>query len=184
MKTRLCASAILVGAFLTACNVLPPQQSDTVRYFTLGSPAGPGLAQNSTLVRPVQLAGHLHGRKMAVRLSEHEVSYLEDVRWAEPLEEAITQSLRNRLGTVGGGATVTVQVESCELNRAAGNKVELTATYLIVPADGDRAAGRHGLFTASPRSWDGKDYGALVDLLHAAVDELGDAIAAALPEGK
>ena len=184
MKTRLRVPALLAVALLAGCNVLPPPQADTVRYFTLGNPAGPGLAQNATLVRPVQLAGHLHGRKMAVRVSEHEVTYLDDVRWAEPLGEAITQALRNRLGAVAGGATITVEVQRCELDRAAGNQVELTATYLIVPADGDRATGQHGLFTATPRAWDGKDYGVLVGLLHTAVGELGDAIAGALTEKK
>jgi uncharacterized lipoprotein YmbA len=155
-----------------------------VRYFTLGNPAASVPAVNGTLVRPVQLPGHLHGRKMAVRVGEHEVLYLEDVRWAESLDEAITQQLRSRLGAVASGATVAVHVQSCELVRPAGNQVELAATYVIVPADGDKAAARQGTFTATPRVWDGKDYSTLVDLMHAAIGELGDAIAAALPEKK
>ena len=174
-----CALCSVLG-LLAGCNVLPEPQADTVRYFTLGSPAAAGFATNGTLVRPVQLAGHLRGRKMAVRVGDHEVIYLEDVRWAESLDEAITQLLRSRLGPVGGGATVNVQVQRCEVVRSAGNQVELAATYVIVPADGDKAAAQRGSFTASPHAWDGKDYGALADLMGAAIGELGDAIATAI----
>lgn len=183
------AAALCVGGssllllLLASCN-LPQPQADTVRYFTLGSPAGTNPVAAGTPVRPVQLAGHLHGRKMAVRVGEHEVIYLEDVRWAEPLDEAITQLLRSRLGAAGGGATITVQVQRCELVRSEGNSVQLAATYELVPADGDKTAGQRGAFAATPRAWDGKDYGGLVGLLAAAVGDLGDAIAAALPEKK
>jgi uncharacterized lipoprotein YmbA len=169
--------------FLTSCNLAQPQ-ADSVRYFTLSSPAGAPPVAEGTRVRPVQLAGQLHGRAMTVRIADQEVIYLEEVRWAEPLDEAITQLLRTRLGAVPGDATVTVQVQRCELVRSNGNRVELAATYAIVPAGGDKSSALHGAFTATPRVWDGKDYGALVGLIRDAVGELGDAIAAALPEKK
>jgi uncharacterized lipoprotein YmbA len=165
--------------FLSACN-LPQPQADTVRHFTLSSPMGVVPVANATMVRPVQLSGHLRNRSMAVRIAASEVIYLEDVRWAEPLEEAITQLLRTRLGTVDGGASVAVQVQRCELVRSEGNSVQVAATYSIVPADSDKTAARRGVFTASPRTWDGKDYGALVGQLRDAIGELGDAIAAAV----
>ena len=169
---------------LSACNLLPQPQADTVRHFTLSGPAAAVPVADATQVRPVQVAGHLHGRAMAVRVAENELVYLEDVHWAEPLDAAITQMLRNRLGPVAGGATVTVQVSRCELVRSEGNSFQLAATYAIVPANGDKAAPQRGVFTATPRTWDGKDYGALVGQLRDAVSELGDAIAAALPEKK
>jgi uncharacterized lipoprotein YmbA len=175
----------VVGCLLlSACHLLPEPQADTVRHFTLSGPAAAAPVADATLVRPVQVAGHLHGRAMAVRVAENEVVYLEDVQWAEPLNEAITSLLRARLGTVAGGATVTVQVSRCELVRPDGNRVQLAATYAIVPANGDKTAPLHGAFAATPRAWDGKDYGALVGLLRDTVGELGDAIAAALPEKK
>ncbi|HKB56140.1 MAG TPA: ABC-type transport auxiliary lipoprotein family protein [Lacunisphaera sp.] len=176
--SALCALSSVLG-FLSGCN-LPSPQADTVRHFTLSGPASAPPVANATQVRPVQLAGHLHGRAMAVRVAEQEVIYLEDVRWAEPLDEAITQLLRTRLGAVGSGATVTVQVQRCELVRFAGDSVQLAATYSILSADGDKLAPQRGAFTASPRTWDGKDYGALVGQLRDAVGELGDAIAAAV----
>ena len=158
--------------------MLPLPQADTVRHFTLSSPAAMAPVANAAQVRPVQLAGHLHNRAMAVRIAENEVIYLDEVRWAEPLEEAITQLLRARLGSVEGGASVTVQVQRCELERFAGNRVELAATYAITPTDG--GAARRGAFSATPRTWDGKDYGALVGQLRDAIGELGDTLATAV----
>jgi len=167
-----------VLALLAACN-LPAPQADPVRHFTLSVPAAAVPVAQATQVRPVQVAGHLHGRAMAVRVGEHEVVYLDEVRWAEPLDEAITELLRARLGSVAGGATVTVEVERCELDRSAGNTVQLAASYSIIPADGLKSAAYRGNFTATPRPWDGRDYGALVGLLSQAVGDLGDALAAA-----
>ena len=154
-----------------------------MRHFTLGGEVGPPPVANSTQVRPVQLAGHLHGRAMAVRVAEHEVAYLDDIRWAEPLDVSLTQILRARLGSVTGGATVSVEVQRFELVRFAGNSVQLTATYNMLPVDGGKAAMQRGVFNASPRTWDGKDPGVLVGLLRAAADEMGDAIAAAVEQG-
>jgi hypothetical protein len=164
---------------LAACN-LPAPQADPVRHFTLSAPAAAAPVAQATQVRPVQLAGHLHGRAMAVRVAEHEVVYLDEVRWAESLDEAITQLLRARLGVVPGGATVSVDVLRCELDRAAGNTVQLSVSYTIVPADGPKSAAYRGNFSATPRAWDGRDYSVLVGLMSQAVGDLGDALAAAV----
>ncbi len=162
--------------FLSACN-LPSPQADPVRHFTLsGPPADTATVADAVSVRPVQLAGHLRSRAMAVRVSENEVVYLDDVRWAEPLDEAITQVLRNRLRSVGGGAFVTVQVQRCELVRSAGETVQLVATYTITPPGGPAQSGS---FAATPRTWGGRDHGALVGLLREAVTELAEAVAVA-----
>jgi len=183
MKTIFRAISVAALLAVAGCN-LPQPQADTVRNFTLGGPAGTVLVPNATQVRFVQVAGHLHGRSMAVRIAPNEVTYLEDVRWAESLDGAITQLLRTRLGAVPGGATVNVRVQRCELVRSEGNSVQLAATYSIQPAGGDHSAVRQGVFTSSPRTWDGKDYGTLVGQLQEAVGELGEAIAAAAAEKK
>jgi uncharacterized lipoprotein YmbA len=162
---------------LVACN-LPAPQADTARYFTLSGPAA--TAADGATVRPVQLAGHLRRREMAVRIAPSEIAYLEDVRWAESLDDAITQLLRARVGSAGAGKVITVQIERCELARSEGNSVQLAATWTIAGPGGDVASGvRHGSFTATPRTWDGRDYGALVGQIRDAVNELGDALAAA-----
>lgn len=169
--------SLQVSAFsllLSACNILPQPQADTVRYFTLTSPVA---AADGALVRPVQLAGHLRGRPMAVRIAVSEVIYNEDVRWAESLDDAIAQLLRARIGAAGAGSVITVQLQRCELVRSEGNSVQLAATYTILAPGGTT---RRGSFTASPRTWAGSDYGVLVGQIREAVNELGDALAAAV----
>ena len=178
---RLVAGSVLLG--LVGCNILPAPQTDIVRYFTLSSPGTVQVTPDGTTVRPVQVAGYLRSREMAVRVAENEVVYLPEVRWAEPLADAITQLLRTRLSSAGGNGVVTVQVQRCELVRFQGNAVHFSATYSIL-APGENAGPKRGGFTASPRTWDGKDYGALVGLIRDQVSELGDAIAVALPEKK
>jgi len=178
-RPRLLALRLPLSAFvlsLAACN-LPPPQEDPVRYFTLSGPATGAAAADAVAVRPVRLAGHLRNRDMAVRVSENEVIYLEDVRWAEPLDEAITQLLRQRVRQVPGDAVVTVQIQRCELMRSAGNAVRVDASYAISGATGEA---RTGTFTSSARTWDGKDPATLVSLLRDGVNELGEAIAQAV----
>lgn len=176
---RLSVSGLLfsVLGFLGACN-LPAPQADTVRYFTLSGPVA--AAADGATVRPVQLAGHLRNRAMAIRVSPNEIIYNEDVHWAEALDDAITQLLRARVGAAGAGSVITVQIQRCELVRAEGNSVQLAATWTIFTSASDAGGGaRHGSFTSSPRTWDGKDYGTLVSQIRDAVNELGDALAAA-----
>lgn len=168
-------SLLALSLLHTACSVLPEPQADSVRHFTLSGPPGGAPSSDAPTVRPVRLAGHLRNRSMAVRVSENEVVYRDDVRWAEPLDEAITQVLRARLQSLAGGASVTVQVQRCELVRSAGNQVQLAATYSIAPRDADS---RPGSFTATPRAWAGDDPAELVALIQSAVNEFADALAA------
>jgi uncharacterized lipoprotein YmbA len=166
---------VAAGLLLTACNVLPEPQADPVRYFTLSGPVA--AMSNGAAVRPVQVAGHLRGRAMAIRVAPNEVIYDENSRWAEPLEDAITQVLRARLGTIGAGRSVAVQIQRCELVKYEGNRVQLAATYAITARDGTV---QPGAFQTGARTWDGKDQGTLVAQIRDAVGELGDALAAAL----
>ena len=178
---RIAVSLLLApcSLLLTSCNLLPQPQADLARQFTLSGPPAAAALPDGAVVRPVRLAGHLHNRAMAVRVAANEVTYLEEVRWAEPLDEAITQLLRTRLGAVAGGAVVSVQVQRCELVRFEGNSVQLAATSPIVGPGTDSASARPGQLTASPRPWDGRDYGVGVGLLRDAVAALGDALAVA-----
>ena len=171
---RSLALCLLSSVFCFSACSLPTPQLDLVRHFTLSTPADGVAAADAVAVRPVRMAGHLRNRDMAVRISDNEVVYLEDVRWAEPLDEAITQLLRQRLRQVPGDAVVTVQIQRCELVRGADNAVQVIATYAISGATG---TSRTGAFTASPRQWDGKDPATLVGLLRDGVNELGEAIA-------
>ena len=178
--SSLFTGVVLLG--LMGCNVLPEPQGDTVRYFTFGAVPASATSDGPT-VRPVHLAGHLRNRAMAVRVGENEVIYLDDVHWAESLSDAVTQLLRARLASVNGNHLVSVQIQRLELVRFEGNAVQLAATYTIL-SPGDHAVAQRSVFTASPRTWDGKDYGVLVGQLKEAINELGDSIAAALDARK
>jgi uncharacterized lipoprotein YmbA len=167
-----------VACLLTAACSLPTPQEDTVRFFTLTTPVTGEAAADAVSVRPVRLAGHLRNRDMAVRVSDNEVVYLEDVRWAESLDEAITHLLRQRLRQIPGDAVVTVQVQRCELVRNAGNAVQVAATYSI--SAGAAGESRTGTFTSSSRQWDGKDPATLVGLLREGINELAEAISQAV----
>ena len=171
-------------ALLGGCNVLPQPQTETVRHFTLAGPTVAAAVSDATVVQPVQVAGHLRNRMMAIRVADNEVIYLEEVVWAEALADGITQALRNRLAAIASGAVVSVQIQRCELDRAAGNNVELIATYTITLGGAANPVERRGLFTATPRLWNGKNYGGLVTLLSDSVGELADRLVAQLPEKK
>lgn len=174
-----------ISLLLTACpSVLPQPQPDTTRHFTLAGPAEAAAVLNGTKVQPVQIAGHLRNRSMAVRVGENEVIYLDDVVWAESLADGITQMLRNRLAPIASDAVVSVQVQRCELDRAAGNSVQLVASYSIIFGGGVSPLETRGLFTASSRTWDGKNPGTLIALLREAVNELADRLVTKLPEKK
>lgn len=174
--------------FLAGCNLpnIMPPQVDAVRHFTLSSPAGALALPDVARVKPVELAGHLRNRAMAVRVAENEVIYIEEARWAESLDDAITNLLRARLGAAGGGCTVEVQIRRCELVRFEGNTVQLAATYVITPDD-PQVPVRRGVFSATPRTWEGRDYGVVVAHLRDAINELGDALVnqvSAVPRGR
>jgi uncharacterized lipoprotein YmbA len=184
MKLRLRFPWLLVSSSavlaLTSCNVLPQPTADLGRHFTLSGPVSTATLADGATVRPVRLAGYLRNRAMAVRIAENEVTYLEDVQWAEPVDDGITQLLRSKVGVVAGNSVVTVQVQRFELVRYEGNSVQLAATYSILTPGDSGGSPKRGTFQSSPRTWDGKDYGALVSQLRDAVAELGDAIAAAV----
>lgn len=167
-------------ALLAGCSILPEPQADPVRYFTLTEPVAAAPA-GAVQVRPVQLAGHLRNRALAVRVGEHEVIYLEHARWAEPLDEAVTQVLRARLGAETGEATITVQIQRCELVRSEANAVQVAATYEIRRVGGGPV--RSGAFTSSARTWDGRNPADLVAQLRAALGELADAMARGVASG-
>ncbi len=174
--------------FLAGCGLpaIEPAKVDTVRLFTLSAPPAEVTSQERVRVKPVELAGHLRRRELAVRVAENEVVYLEDVRWAEPLDQGIANLLQARLGGGSVGCSVAVQVLRCEPVRPDGNAVQFSAMYVITPDDA-KASAKHGAFNAAPRTWDGRDHAALVGLLSAAVTELGDALAeqvASLSEGR
>lgn len=179
LPRALLAVSILLGA---GCN-LPQPQPDTTRHFTL-SPATAAPATAGVRVAPVVLAGHLRTREMAVRVGDNEITYLDEVRWAEPLDEGITRTLQAGLAGVAAERTVIVHVLRCELDRAAGNSIQFSAAYTIRSGGAGGNPLKQGIFVASPRQWDGRDYATAVASLRDAIDELSRALATLSAEAK
>lgn len=182
-----CARAVVAAgvlATLAGCGLptIEPAKVDAVRHFTLSAPATAAVAPGGLRLKPVELAGHLRGRELAVRVGANEVIYLENARWAEPLDQGIAGLLRARLAGVDVAGTVAVQVARCELVRTEGNTVQFSASWTLAFDDPQKPVQR-GVFNAAPRTWDGRDPGALVALLRAAVEELGGTVAQAATPG-
>ncbi|MFI5335203.1 MAG: membrane integrity-associated transporter subunit PqiC [Opitutales bacterium] len=170
--------SVLCLLLLAGCNLpIEAAQPDPVRHFTLGSTGTPA-AFGGVHVLPVQTAGHLHPRELAVRVGESEIIYLNDARWAEPLAEGLTSLLQARLSDSTAEGTLRVEISRCEPLRSAGNTVDFRASYSFQPAGGGPAV--TGVFAATPRPWDGRDPAGLVALYRAAAEDFGSALAAAL----
>ena len=85
---------------LAGCNVIPPPQADSTRYYTLASPAldTPVARPTSGTLRlglkAVDVAPYLKKGDLVVRRGENELVYDDYARWAEPLETSIARAVR------------------------------------------------------------------------------------------
>jgi uncharacterized lipoprotein YmbA len=200
----LCALGLFAAA---GCNVIPPVQQDVTRYYIL---SGPTLAETAahtaagTLrlgLRPVEAAPYLRRGSMVVRASDNEISFADSARWAEPVEQEIGASLRQRLAAVPSVSRVltppfplepardfdiSVRVLRCEGAREnAGRAVARFAAYVEISTTGENAQiVARRTFVAPDAAWDGKDFARLAALLSEAVAALSQDIVAALPEKK
>jgi uncharacterized protein len=197
--------ALVVGALLLAAcsSLIPPATPDLTRYYVLtsGEPAAttaPASAPKLQIgLRAVEVPGYLRVTKsLLVRASPNEIRQQDDARWAEPLESALTRTLRERLlnapdiagvstnpmpSSVRRDADLVVRVLRCEGEETGGSHAaRLTAVYELLAADGSGRSLLRKTFTARDAAWDGKDFGALAGLLSRAVGELADQIAADL----
>jgi uncharacterized lipoprotein YmbA len=198
---RAAAIALLAAAGLIAgCRLLPiqPPKTDAIRYYTLSAPAAgsalpaaPGLR---LWIRRVDLPAYLEYKPFVMRLGPNEVKVVDDVRWAEPLDQGVAAVLRRRLEALTGAYglesreavrdyEVVVQVLNCEgeINEDKGS-VRFAAEIDLFRPGASSAVVAHRSFTAEPAAWDGKDYAALAQLLSHAVADLGDAIVATVPK--
>jgi uncharacterized lipoprotein YmbA len=205
-RFRLLSSA--VGLLLLAgCNVIPPPQADSTRYFALASPALDTAAARPTLgtlrlgLKAVDVAPYLKKGLIVVRRGENELVYNEYVRWAEPLEASIARALRARLLADAKTGRVfaypfpfdqerdfdiaigIVRCEGAQL-RGGGAAARFEATLEITSAGTSSEVVVRKTIALPDVVWDGKDYAALARALSDDVAALGQEIAAALPEKK
>ena len=214
MKTRLpslryrAGFALLLGALLAGCSLLPKPTKDPTRYYVLTGPtpteinAAPVRGPLKIGVRSVTVAPYLDGKAMIVRRGDNEIDYCDYARWAEPLATSISRMLVARLQLSAKVDRVFLQPYPFEITR----DVDVTVTVLRcegrVRPDGDavasflcgievvRVAGKEDagaevilrqVFEATETPWKKGDYAALAKQLSDTVTQLSDAIITALP---
>jgi uncharacterized lipoprotein YmbA len=205
IPVSLCSSLALF--VLAGCNVIPPVQPDTTRYYVLTGPAldavpAPAAAGNLMLgLRPVEIAPYLRKGSMVVRTGENEIAFANDARWAEPLEQEIAAALRHRLRAAPTVARVfvppfpieptrdfdiSVQVLRCEgVHERGGHAVARFAAIIEISSAGDKPELLvRKTFVAPEAAWDGKDFGHLAALLSDDAAALAQDVVTSLPEKK
>lgn len=203
--------ALLVGAvvagLLGGCGALRPQENPT-RFYVLTpapganvsatAPAGAGEPRRLQVgLKPVELPRYLQSRSIVVRTGTNEIRFAEFDRWAEPLDSAIGQVLKENLvhapnvagvsaNSRGDGSLdceVTLQILACEGVRlpGGGGSVRFEATWVVRSLRASTVTAKRGSFTAEAVAWDGKDYGQLAGRLSEALAAAAHALAADLP---
>lgn len=193
----------VVAILLGGCSFMRPQE-DPTRFYVLSaahSASGPtaesGRKRLQVGLKPVELPRYLQGRSMVVRMGTNEIQFAEFDRWAEPLDQAISQVMKENLSHAPNVARVAVnshgdstvdcevaiRVLSCEGVRVANGdgSVRFEATWEVRPVGTNSVAAKRGGFTAEAVAWDGKDYGQLAGRLSEAMAAAANAIAADLP---
>ncbi len=184
---------------LGGCSLpIEPAKPDTTRYYVLGgSPAEHGATSGTVIgLKRVEAAAYLRGRQLAVRAGDNELKFLDDARWAEPLEAAAARVLRERLALrvtvlpypfpaeVKRSYDLSFHFLQCEGATAAGGQVLVTAAVEITGVGPDTPPTAHHVISAQPVPWDGKDYAKLARLLGEAIGEIADRAITLLPADK
>ena len=191
-----CASALLLGS---GCQILPEAQPDPTRYFVLTAPI-PGTAKSEGVsigLRGLELPGYLRStRTMVVAHGPNEISYRDYDRWAEPLDVGLTRVFSAGLVEAGNVGRVfaypfpadqprdldlLLRVLRCEGFESDGERgIRFALSYEILRPGAGGEVLRRGLYSASPRSWNG-EADTLAALLASAATEAARAVAADLP---
>lgn len=201
----LLAAVSLLGA-LAGCSVIPAPQADLTRYYVL---TGPGLPPGSQDIRqgklrlglkPVHLSPYLDKIAIAVRHGTNELVYNDFARWAEPLEAGVSRALRAQL--IMSPAVNRVYLSPFPFDQPRDYDIAINVIRCEGAKEGDRAFARFAvvmeitsagddsrlitrrMFSAPERTWDGKDYSALVQALSEDVGDLCNEVVAALPEAR
>jgi uncharacterized lipoprotein YmbA len=191
----------LLLAVAAGCS-LPQAQPDLTRYYVLtavapaaGATAAPAEPVGPRVyLRAVTVPEYLRGRIMVVRLGQNEVRYVDDARWAEPLEPGLARVLREDLAARGTVQVVlratdehdydaVISVRHCEgvLPARVGQlqaRIEISTTGI----EPKRVAQED--FAVEIAGWDGRDYAQLAGKLSEAANALAERFAAVLPQKK
>lgn len=192
----LAAGGLLAGG----CSLLPiqPAQVDPIHYYALSAPeptrSAPAVPAPRLMIRRVEVPAYLQNRPFVTRLGPNELKFIDEVRWAEPLDLAVERVVRARLAALTGvyglesreaarDYDVVIRLVHCEgETHGAKGMVRFAAEFDLLKPGTVPEVAAHGSFTAKEAAWDGKDYGALAQMLSGATADLGDAVLAAVPK--
>ena len=205
LATLATASALCLSPAFQGCNVVPPAQEDSTRYFILsdpgsaGRPAGQAAGSLRIGIKAVVLEGYLKHREMIVRTGEHEVAFRDYRRWAESLDSAIFRIVQASVQASPAVAEVDAQpfpfdqrrdydvaltILRCEGAESSSGKFTASFSALIeisTAGDGAHVVGRR-VFTAPASAWDGENFDQLAGLLSQDAAALGRDILAGIPQ--
>lgn len=193
-------SLAAIGFMAAACSVLPEVTPDTTRYYVLTpavaseAPKGGEMPPRIAL-RPVVVPEFLRGRIMQVRYGRNEVRFIDNARWAEPLESGLNRVLRENLSQ--RATTVRMVTRS-------GEQHDFDVAVHIRQFEGVLPTGAAGVsarieiystelepkllaqddFVTQITNWDGKDHGQLAQKLSEAAASLSDRVIALIPSPK
>ena len=194
---------VIAAGALSSCAFLQPH-ADPTKFYLLTTPdASSQPATNNKLasyklgLRSIEMPAYLQSKLMVVRTGTNEIHFAEFDRWAEPLDAGISRVMKETLSSASNVASVTanshgedtldyeimVRVLACEGVRAEnGNgSIRFTMLWETWSRGTNSTLLKRGAFTASPGSWDGKDYGALALALSEAISAGSKMLAADLP---
>ncbi len=196
-KVAVCVLALGLGT-LGGCLDLKPQP-DVTRYFVLGE-TGPALSTASVDgpqglalgMRALRVAPHLDTQRIVTRLGPHEVSFADDFRWGEGLDEGISRTLAAYLVATDPVRSVQVvpwpdraayayviEVHVERFEGFAPDAAHLLATWSILDAEDGRLL-RQGRTDHRAQGWSASDYPDLVHKLDASLHVLAEDLAAGL----
>lgn len=186
------AGALLLG--VAACS-LPEARPDLTRYYVLTPVAtkveAPAAERPAVLVRSVAVPEFLRGRIMQVRVSENELRFVDEARWAEPLEAGVLRVVRENLeragvvGVVDRGSEahdyeVMVRLRRCE-GALPGGAARLSAQVEVFRTGIELKLVAQDEITSEVPGWDGSDHADLAKKLSQAAEALSARIAALVP---
>ncbi|MEO7598689.1 MAG: PqiC family protein [Opitutus sp.] len=193
-------TAGMLLAVVSACS-LPHAQPDLTRFYLLNEVMHKADVTEVVgeppriVLRPVIVPEYLRGRIMQVRVGDNELRFIDQARWAEPLEAGMTRVLREDLSQRPARVRVVARgVDEHEFDVA----VNLRRCEGLLPAGAARLAARIEIFVTGTESklvaqedfsfdvpgWDGTDYGQLAKKLSGAADALTERIVSLLPASK
>lgn len=200
---KLIAGVVLV-ALLAGCSVVPEAAPDLTRYYVLTNAQTDDIAAsagNNGLkigLKTVEVSPYLDKGSLVMRRGLNELVYNDYARWAEPISEGVSRIARARLLDSSKVSRVfvnafpfdqsrdydiSIHVTQCEgaINNAAG-EARFTAVVEITTTGDDAMVVSRMEFIAPSREWDGRDYGALTQLLSESISALCDDVVATLPQ--